>query len=232
MNPSSLKLRRTGKVFLLGALVCAGQMYGMEPMEHKNEPVKFGQEWKTLPDEVKRLILVALSESGNNLDEAIKNIVKASKINKELNSMINLNDLKGFTKIVHMLADRFNQYPIAIATKYFKKSAVASRYLSLATKLKSAIAKGEVETAKEAIAEGVDVNNIPGLLHVAIYFAINKGHGTEIIQLLLDNGINPYAHDMTIRLIPLKYLDRFQNAWQYIPVKRMLEDAMQRYQEK
>ena len=107
MNPSSLKFppslklwrtgRRTGKIALLLTILCVSPLYGMKRAadEHYVEPdirselnpAIWGQ--GQLPEEVKALIMIALAQSGDNLDEAVNNIKKVSLINKTLNQMIN-----------------------------------------------------------------------------------------------------------------------------------------------
>jgi hypothetical protein len=160
MNPSSLKLRRTGKIALLFTLtLCAGQLYGMEPMEPQGRRIEFGEEWKTLPDEVKHLILMALMESGDNLDEAIKNIVKVSLINKKLNN--NLNDLQRFTKVVHMLADKFGITTNDIAYKFSKfHIPTAEKYISLNASLLNYVGSDfiSIDEIIKIINKGADVN--------------------------------------------------------------------------
>ncbi len=175
------------KIALFFTIACAGQLYGME-----SQPIKFGEEWKNLPHEVIYLIL----QSGNNLDDAIKNIVKASAINKELNN--ELNDLKGFTKIVHMIADEFNSTTADVAKKF--ETPTSTTYLALVDKLRSAMLHNNVNEVAQVIEKGVDVNynfkpffNATGasLLARAVYL-----ENIEIIKLLLDNGANPNLKDI------------------------------------
>ena len=68
------------KIALLFAIACAGQMYGMEPEKPDIDPALWGRpsHEEGLPGEIKTLIIMALQESGNNPEEAIKNIIKVS----------------------------------------------------------------------------------------------------------------------------------------------------------
>lgn len=98
------------KIALLVTILCAGQLYSMEFEKSELNPTIWRQE--QLPDDVKTLIMVAFAESGDNLKQAINNVKKVSLINTDLNKMINLNDIKGFTKIVHMLVNKSPDIPL------------------------------------------------------------------------------------------------------------------------
>jgi hypothetical protein len=139
------------KLILLFIMVCASQLYGMEPIEPKRG-ILTGT-WQNLPTEVKSLIITALAQSSNNLNEAIKHIIRLSRANKELNN--NLNDLKGFTKIVHMLANKFGMSTEAIAEKF--NTATAKTYLELGNELMG-IQSFNLKKVRELIQEGADVN--------------------------------------------------------------------------
>ena len=92
------------KVFLLCALVCAGQMYGMESQQSYMEE---------LSPEVKVMIIQALHNTYNpklNSEENLKSIINAikamSEVNTELNAIVNYmyGNQKKFTELVHILA--------------------------------------------------------------------------------------------------------------------------------
>jgi len=211
---------------LLLTLLCAGQIYGMEPLYPK--PGLLAGSWENLPTEVQSLIMTAVAQSGNNLDNAIKNIVRFSKVNKELNNMINLNDLQGFTKIVHILADKFNDLPQDIAKAFH--TSVAERYVQLADSLVLAIDGGDLEKTKQLISEGADPN-FYNFLEDAISNTITKKYNIKIIQLLLNNGANPYALGLYFET-PLEYLNsNFNNSPEYEQIKTLLENAMKKYQQ-
>src|SRR5258708_39238807 len=93
------------KILLVCALICVGQLYGMEK-EQKQE------NWNLLPREVQVLVIQALN-SGNTLDEVIKSIKSLSLVNKELNSIVNetYGNLEQFTALVHLLAKKFKNEP-------------------------------------------------------------------------------------------------------------------------
>ncbi len=150
------------KMTLLFTILCAGQLYGMEP---ELNPAIWGQE--QLPNDVKTLVMVTLAQSGDNLDLAINNIKKASLINKTLNQMINAayGNLQGFTKLVHMLADKFDKPTKTVAEKF--GTPVAKQYIELGDLLISKI--GLIRFYREGISEvtqliknGADVNYSAG----------------------------------------------------------------------
>lgn len=269
MNPSSLKLRRTGKLLLLAALVCAGQLYGMEnlyeslPSELKqqiintaletsdtlNEAVKtikklsvlhnirydnfkemaalvnaltnkfpdeseveitkalessrlieLRGEWKMLPNDVKVLILMALAQSGDELEESVHNIKKVSLVNRDLNKM--LNDLKEFTKIVHIIADKFDNLTSHEVADEFDTS-IAKQYIEINESLVLAILSGSPSPEKviKLLNQGADVNFCTGFLGIGYggYGALNtpltfavRAFSPELVKLLLDAGANPF----------------------------------------
>jgi len=127
-------------------MICASQLYGMEkekPSQRQSRLQRmynylFGTEesqqpqlgdWNSLPQEVQILIIQALN-TGQDLDQTIDAIKAMSITNKALNQMINkMYDLKGFTVLVNMLANKFKTSHQTIANKF--NTDVAKRYLEL-----------------------------------------------------------------------------------------------------
>lgn len=183
------------KLVLLFTIVCTGQLYGMEPEKHQT--VKFGEEWATLPDDIKSLILVALMQSGNDLDSAIKSIVKASAINVALNKMINYNDLQGFTKIAHMLANKFGISTFSIAKEFSTQT--SKEYVRLLEQahyyMGEPIGDHVTDEIDELIKEGLDVNAIYSDGKSLLQKAILTDRGLELVNLLLNSGANPHYKD-------------------------------------
>lgn len=220
------------KIFLLCALIGAGQIYGMEsvkqwgsnliqyywygnPQPELMEPKKRSEEMNPtlwgksvdeggLPDDVKHLIILAFAQSGNNIDKAIKNIKIASLTNKALNKMINADDLQGFTQIVHVLADKFDEKVGEIASEL--KTETAKKYIELNDELLTAVLYNDnsPETFKkitQLIKDGADVNYVNGnggwsILGGAMFNLEHLGNktsevNTAIIQLLLESGLKP-----------------------------------------
>lgn len=209
------------KLLLLCTIICAAQMYGMEPMEPGS--------LQTLPPELTFHIIKA-----GNLDEAIKNIVRLSRVNKELNDMLNYNDLQGFTQIVHVLANKFNMDPEDIAKQF--KTPVAETYSNLYKKLYYLVtSEQDITKVKDLLDEGnVDINAGP-ILWVATLrpFRSPKLLATEMIQLLLEYGANPYATSQSQTALdrlntkkPL-YKQTDVNKADFEQAKAILEKAMQ-----
>ena len=226
------------KMILLSALVCAGQMYGMEP--EKPQSVEFGEEWKTLPNDVKPLILMALTQSGNDLDEAIKSIVKASRTTKALNQMINLNDLQGFTKIVHTLANKFNVSTQKVAVQF--STPTSKEYNRLLREAhwyaREPVGEPITNNINQLIKEGLDVNAIYSDGKSLLQRAITDHRSLDLINLLLNAGANPHykdneghtALDYAKKLyskVGTTPLDRFI-LMNYQPIIPLLEEAMEK----
>lgn len=160
------------KVFLLCALVCAGQMYGMEKMG------TFGE----LPEELHQEIVRALLNS-KDLDQVIDAIKVASVLRG-----VRYDDLADFTKLVHALADKFNKPTIFVARKF--NTPTAKKYIDLSIALLF-IPSSTFNNVAQLIKDGADVNftgnNYATPLSQAIQFRVN----IEKIKLLLDSGANP-----------------------------------------
>lgn len=204
MNSTMLKLRRTGKIALLLTILSIGSLFGMKRAadEHYIE-ADMGSELKPeiwgqfLPDEVKALIMVALAQSGNNLDEAINKIKKVSVLNKAFNQMINaqygdVSNLQGFTQLVHILADKFGVTTQEVAEKF--GTPVAKEYIKRGNELLNVLESSlSIELLKKILDYGVDVNysypfdNLLGMV-TPMYLAMKKGM-LEIIKVLLDSGV-------------------------------------------
>lgn len=185
------------KVLLLLAILCANTLYGMKRAagEHYVEAdirSELRPEiWGQLPSEVKALIMVALAQSGGNLDEAVNNIKKVSVLNKRFNQIINeaysIDNLQGFTQLVHILAEKFG-------------TPVARKYIQLGHDLLISIydfSSFSIKKFEEYIKNGADVNYsspsmpeyemTPGI-KTPMFFAMRQGK-LEVIQLLLDSGV-------------------------------------------
>lgn len=116
-------------IFLLCAIMCASQLYGMEPEQSHMEK---------LSPEVKTMIIGVLHNTYNpkfNSEEDLNNIVNAiktmSEVDLEFNAIVKYiyNNQKKFTKIIYTLAAKFNYTPSNIATKF--KTPLAKKYVNL-----------------------------------------------------------------------------------------------------
>jgi len=211
------------KIFLLGALVCAGHLYGMEPL-YPQRGVLAGT-WQNLPTEIESLIITA---GGNNLDEAVKNIVGFSRINAKLNNMVNLNDLQGFTKIAHILADRFGTTTAGVAYQF--NTPVAQAYNNLNFELLQYQFRGMGTDSNEItkfIEKGADVN---------FTSAGSYGYATELrwaienlnvegVKIFLKFGAIPTNGDWNTVLKVEKYNPGNK---EIIKIKELIEEAIKK----
>lgn len=169
------------KVFLLCALVCVGQMYGMESERSLLEAEHISQLSRDLHQ---KIINTALTTS-NTVDEAIKAINGASalyglkydtstatdllmkrlpdNIDEAINTVKHLQGttLKDFTALVSILAKKFPDEPRSlIATKF--NTPIADQYVSLGMRLIKILGGDYRDTMKretmKAIQDGADVN--------------------------------------------------------------------------
>ena len=184
------------KIALLFTIVCAGQLYGMEPMEAE----RIGD----LPEELQREITQAAITSSNTLDEAIAMIKKLSaSFGVQYDTLFaNINDKlftknKDFTQLVHMLSNKFNLSTEEIAKKF--ETPAAKNYLQLANMLMDSVT-GEDTDVKgiTTLIEkyGADVNYtfataFPDTGATILTWAIAHGNNPETIKLLLNLGANP-----------------------------------------
>jgi len=229
------------KVALLCVLLCAGALNGMEPEKPELDPVI----WKNLPEDVKPLIIMALTESGDNIDVAIRNIVKASRINRKLNQMINekYGNLAGFTQLVGILAEKFPEKTRAeVADKF--NAPIVKEYVRLGFELLLKVGYGSIEQMVECIKQGSDVNfysdhDFFGKRVTPLILAI-KGIKVDAVRLLLDSGANPYfkhpvtgtALDLVQKLI-VTVQDQLSNEellQKLNTMKVLVEDVMNRKQ--
>jgi len=158
MNPSSLKLRRTGKIALLLTILCAGQMYGMEPTSpvpyEASSEVRVDELRRTgplypergtmgaleeLPQDVHNEIIRMAIASSNTLEEAIQAIKVASVLR---GVRYNYDNLKDLTHIVDILSNIFPDMPkLIIATKINRQ--LAKEYFKTLASSKPFIAKNK-----------------------------------------------------------------------------------------
>ena len=209
------------KVALLFIILCAGTLNAMEP----ERDILMGT-WQNIPLEVKPLIITAIAQSGNNLNEAIKNIVRFSQVNKELNKMINdmYGNPKGFKNLVHILAKRFDMKPAYVVGEF--NTPAAGIYQKLAFELATIVLSGDVAGAANVIAQGTDATG--GLL--GLYFNRAEQPPTyAMVKLLLENGadpldISPYAPKNALEFFNIDW----QNAPEYEQIKTLLENAIKK----
>lgn len=226
------------KLILVGALVCAGQMYGMEPQNPRPELGTFGY----LPPELREKIIRDAIASSDTIEEAIKAINAASIQGVRYDNLKDFmklarilankyDNLKDFTKLVHILADKFNTSPYDIAKAF--NMPIAERYIWLYDHFKDAVAKKQLARAASMILRGVDINaGQPDILYLALSTPPAEGLSVaKMIQLLLEHGANPYTKSGLYNETPLEFLNRnSQDFPEYEEIKSLLENAMKNYQ--
>lgn len=238
MNPSSLKLRRTGKIFLLLIIICAGQLYGMEPMEEekaqKATALAIYTSPEMLPELKKEVISTALAFS-KDINEVIDTIKKISILHgvkfDELFSLGTLFNLKGFSKLILFFAHKFCDSCFAIACKF--NMPVSKKYRDLSCEFNKLLYVNNITALTDVIEQGADIDCLK--TSVLYEYMINmKIKGLEpssaIIKLFLEKGANPNAIRVgkSFRMTALDYLnEHFQNAPEYAQIKESLEKAMQ-----
>ncbi len=231
-------MKKLTLLFSLTIALCVNALNGMEIT--KLDPALWGR----LPKDMKPIILIAFAgskafaESGNNLDAVINYFKEARLVNKTFKH--ELDNLKNFTTLMHLLAEKFGKRPIDIAHQFINRLnnlPVAKRYVELYEKLEmEALPMGNIAEVKKLIDEGVDITANPAVLNMAVLMgsALNTGIQakalTTIIKLLLEHGANPYAKggDNRTALDVHNFFNRHNP--EYEQIKTLLEEAMKKKQ--
>ena len=170
------------KLILLFTIVCAGQLYGMEP-EHKMGD--FGE----LPKDVHNEIKMALA-SNDTLEETIKAIKVASVL-----WGARYDSLENFTKIAHRLANEFGVSTSEVADKF--GTSIAKKYNELGSKLIGNLVysddPGAIDRIVRLIEDGADVNfGSDAFRHTPLSFINGYGFKSsvnkKIEQILINAG--------------------------------------------
>ncbi len=213
------------KIALLFTILCAGHLYSME-----------AERIVDLPKELQDIIAQTAIESSDNLDETILMIKKLSLSYKVPHSTL-FNNIKDFTKLVHLLAKKFNMATLDVAYlfAYNLKIPAAQQYKSLYFKAIDGkpYAYYNSDILNQLIADGLDINltytpqNHTSLLINATHHATPK-----IVALLLTAGANPYYKDKN-GLTALDYAKQVsifnkQQPMDRAAIVKLLEEAMQK----
>jgi hypothetical protein len=163
------------RIILIFTILCVSQLYGMEP-----EPV-LGE----LPEDVHNTIIRMALATSDTLEEAIKAIKVASVLRG-----IRYDNLKSFTKLVHMLANKFPKKDTKTIAKLFGTS-IAEEYINLGNALIGAISWWEdIDQITKLIMQGADVNYSDKNLGTPFTMANKADNSKEIIQLLKEAVTN------------------------------------------
>jgi hypothetical protein len=133
------------KIALLFTMVCASQLYGMEP--------EYGLQ--NLPPDMRREIVNKAIESSATLESAVKAVNTACVVHGAC-----YNNLKDFTKLVHMLADKFGNATSTVANKFGTE--IAKEYIKKGRDLRDTDWEAPsfivISIVKKKIEDGADVN--------------------------------------------------------------------------
>lgn len=204
------------KIALLFMIVCAGALNGMEPMK--------AERISDLPEDVHNEIIKKALASGDTLSEVMQTVNVASALRG-----MRYNNLKDFTKLVHILAANTFDTQTDMVAWHLKNFApdmteIANQYITLTHNLTDAIETRNINAADLSIQQGADVNysffcEEYGYTIALISAVRNKDKA--MVKLLLDAGANPHFKDR-YRKTALDYAQA--NASQEII--KLLEDAM------
>lgn len=209
------------KVLLLLTLISASQLYSMEP-EKPNYMA-------SLPKEIQVLIL-----TGNNLDDTIRLIKDFRGINSTFKQMVNahygdIDNLQNFTKLVHVLANKFNKTTKIVAEKFGTK--IAQQYITLGNNLADNIYwNRKTKKITQDINQGADINYIDDNYYTPLILAI-KSFRPDVIKLLLDAKANLlYQHptEGTALDIVIQQIKDFSLSDESKMIKNLLEEEMQK----
>ena len=133
------------KSYLLCTIICASQLYGMQQSYYKQLPPELRQE----------IINNALAQ--NNIEDAIKILQGLYTLQHGLS----YDNLKNFSRLVHILATKFNQTPLQIAEQF--ETPIAQEYFKLTKKLGTSILQNKLEETEILINKGADVTAVTGV---------------------------------------------------------------------
>lgn len=150
------------KVVLLCMFLCVGALNGMK-LEQGSKDVCVSN----LPEDVCNEIIKMALVSSNNLRDAIKSVKVA-----EVLCGVRYDNLKDFTRIVHILADKFNITTEQVAAKF--DTSVAEEYRSKGYWLLRSIERSIHKTSKDDIVDMI-INNIQKDADINFSFIGNLG---------------------------------------------------------
>lgn len=202
------------ELILLFSIVCAaGQLYGMEP----------ANPYKSLLPELKREIInIALTR--DNLDEAVGMIQGLSTLHN-----VRYDNLSDFTRLVHMLANKFNALPSIVAEGF--KTLTAQKYLKLSRELyEIMLRKNNIPEAQKLIAKGADILYEPALIYFIVSDYDLSISPFEKIKFLLNHGADPNVkyHEQTALDLLNDFNEHGETVTQYKEIKSLLEAAMKK----
>lgn len=177
------------KIALLSvALICAGQLYGME--KEKGEAVGIYTFSEMLP-EIKQQILNAALASSENVDEAIDAIKKFSILHNVSFDKFFTN-LQDFIKVVNLLSQYFPELTKSEIAEKLNPS-FAREYDALNKKLIKAVNDDKsIEVISQLLKQGADINFYLRNVGTPLTQAVVHDR-VDIVEFLLNSGANPFV---------------------------------------
>lgn len=179
------------KIALLVTLFGVSIFNGMEPEKPELRSV--------FPEDVQsEIIKIALATSDN-----LEGVIKAINVANALRG-VSYDNLETFTKLVHMLADKFNTTTQAVAEKI--GTSIAKTYLYLGTELlRVAAIDDNGSDTNQLIKKGADVNftgiyiDYSGNVFTGtpLQYAIHRSN-LLVVKILLNYGLIPTTEDLQI----------------------------------
>lgn len=212
------KIMSIKKIVLLSTIICVSALNGMQ--------------------DIGSVIITKALETSNDADEAIATIKKLSEAYGVQFDRLFENDLKGYTAMVHMIADKFDEDPLYIAARFallipyvpkewktLNDLPSTKRYSILSSLLNVAIRNGNLSEVKKLITEGADVKARRSIISENLEQLLHHESSAEIVKLLVANGADP---NKALKTLNKKY----RNSPQYAQIKALLEEAMIKWKEK
>jgi len=203
------------KIALVCTIFCAGMLNGMG--SQKPQPGHYGLGRGSVPAEVQSIF-----STYDDIDDVILAIRVVSLSDEELKQM--MNEEYYFTKLAHILADKFKLSTQLIGRKF--ATLVACQYVMLGDALINYTREKDSNAITQLIIQGADVNYIANPYLTPLIMAVRAEADAPIIQLLLDAGADPKVKSRVGNTV-LDYVDvGYRNESQKVEIKKMLQDAI------
>lgn len=213
------------KKIVLFAILSVVTLNGME--SKKSHPGHCGLGFGSMPSEVQSIL-------DNCKDQEMEDMILAIRIrclgDKKLENIIN--DSYEFTKLAHLLADRFKVSTCVVANTF--KTPIAGEYVTLGDALIQFAEQNNCTALITLIIQGADVNYTKDINHLIeptghyatlLIMAVKAKADAGIIELLLDNGADPSLKDekglTALDYVDLEYLDEAEK----LEISMMLQNA-------
>lgn len=157
------------KIALLFMILCAGQLYGMEPERGRYVGIEASRMLEAsymgeLPEELQALIIIELT-IGKDLDAIINGLKNASQTTLKTILKPVLSDPLKFRDLIQMFAEQFPYINTEEIAYKFKTPAaknpfvdISKNYVNLSSNLLINISGGNIDEIEKAIKNGADIN--------------------------------------------------------------------------